>query len=231
MALPKIESPTFTTKLPTGEDLKFRPFTVKEQKNLLIIAEGGSEKDIVEGIVELVTNCTFGKIDWLKQPTVNLEHAFLHIRSKSVGEIVEMTYQCKAEHDGKTCNQKNFIEVDVRTATHEPFPESTIKITDSISITFDHVTVKDVLDMMNGLTSEQLLYAKTKMVIHGDEVITEFNKDEFKEFVDSFPPDASERVDAFFRKQPTLVLKPKTKCTKCGEESFIELKGVLNFFG
>jgi hypothetical protein len=231
MALPKIESPTFTTTLPTGESLKFRPFTVKEQKNLLIIAEGGTEKDIVQGIVSLVSDCTFGKIDWLKQPTVNLEHAFLHIRSKSVGEIVEMTYQCKAVHDGKTCNQKNFIEVDVRTATHEPFPETTIKITDSISIVLDHITVKDVLEMMDDLSSDELLYKKTKMVLHGDEVITEFEREEFKEFVESFPPDASQKVNEFFQKQPTLVLKPKTKCSKCGEESFIELKGVLNFFG
>ena len=141
MSLPKIEAPTFTTVLPTGETIKFRPFTVKEQKNILIVAEGGSEKDIVEGIANLVNECTFGKIDWLKQPTVNLEHAFLHIRSKSVGEVVEMTYQCKAIHNDKTCNQKNFIEVDVRTAKHEPFPETTIKINDTISIVLDRKSV------------------------------------------------------------------------------------------
>lgn len=231
MALPKIDKPSFTTKLPTGESLKFRPFTVKEQKNLLIIAEGGTEKDILEGIVDLVDACTFNKFDWKKQPTVNLEHAFLHIRSKSVGEIVEMVYLCKAEHDGVICNHKNFIEVDVRTATHEPFPDKNIKITDEISIVFDYITVQDVIDMLDGLTNDELLFRKTKMVIYGDTVITEFDREEFKEFVESFPVGASERVEHFFQAQPTLVLKPKTKCSKCGEESFIELKGVLNFFG
>jgi hypothetical protein len=232
MSLPKIESPVFSTILPTGEEIKFRPFNVKEQKNLLIIAEGGAEKDILMGIVAIVNECTFSKIDWMKQPTVNLEHAFLHIRSKSVGEVVEMTFICKApKDDGSKCNHKNFIEVDVRTSKSEPFPEVKIKVTDSIYMIMENLTVKDVHDMMNDMPNEKLVKSKTKMVVHGEEVITEFTDADFKEFVDSFPPEAAQRLNEFFEKQPTLILRPATKCKKCGEESFIELKGVLNFFG
>lgn len=231
MPLPKIESPKFTTSLITGEKITFRPFNVKEQKNLLILAEGGSPADIFAGIVDLTTACTFEKIDWMKQPTVNLEQAFLHIRSKSIGEVVEMTYLCKATKDGKVCNHKNFIEVDVRTAESSPFPNQLIKVTDDISIELDHLTVSDVIDTMNGLSSEELFRRKTKHVLFGEEVITEFGEAEFKEFVDSFPPNASQQASEFFEKQPTLVLRVPTKCKKCGEESFIELKGVLNFFG
>ena len=33
MALPKLETPTYTLTLPsTGEEIKYRPFLVKEQK-------------------------------------------------------------------------------------------------------------------------------------------------------------------------------------------------------
>ena len=40
MALPKLETKTYTLTLPsTGEDIKFRPFLVKEQKTMLM-AEG-----------------------------------------------------------------------------------------------------------------------------------------------------------------------------------------------
>lgn len=225
MALPKIESPIFSTTLPTGENIKYRPFTVKEQKNLLIISEGGTEKDIINGIVSLVDTCTFNKIDWLKQPTVNLEHIFLHIRSKSVGEIVEMSYECEE------CKHKNFIEVDIRNAVHEPFPNTLIKVTDNISIVLDYITIKDVLDSLENNDTLDILYKKTKMVMNGDEAITEFEKDEFKQFIDSFPPDASNRIDEFFLKQPSLILNLKTKCSKCGHETNLEIKGVLNFFG
>ena len=37
MALPKLETPTYTLELPsTGEIIKYRPFLVKEQKALMI---------------------------------------------------------------------------------------------------------------------------------------------------------------------------------------------------
>ena len=37
MALPRIETPTYSLELPsTGEKIKFRPFLVKEQKILLM---------------------------------------------------------------------------------------------------------------------------------------------------------------------------------------------------
>ena len=123
------------------------------------------------------------------------------------------------------------MDVDVREAKHEPFPDTTIKVNDTVAIVLDHVTVKDVLDNMGKDDPVQLVFAKTKMVVDGETIITEFSLDEFRPFLDSFPPDASERLDAFFRNQPTLVLKPDTCCAKCNNKSSIELKGVLNFFG
>jgi T4 bacteriophage base plate protein len=232
MTLPTIQSPVFSGTLPSGQDFKFRPFTVKEQKNLLIVAEGGKDKDVISGIVDLVNNCTYNKIDWLKEPTVNLEYAFLHIRSKSVGEIVEITYLCKAEKgEGDVCNHKNFLEIDVREANSEKFPEAIIKITDVISIVLEQLTVKDTLDILDGSSVEKLIHKKIKMVMNGTETITEFSQEELAVFLDSLPIAGSLKLNAFFAEQPTLVLRPDTKCVKCGEQSFIEIKGVLNFFG
>ena len=40
MALPKLKTLTYELKLPsTGETIKYRPFLVKEQKNLMIAQE------------------------------------------------------------------------------------------------------------------------------------------------------------------------------------------------
>lgn len=228
MSLPTIEKPTFSVTLPTGKEIKYRPFTVKEQKNLLIAAEGGSQKDIMEGIVQLVDSCTFNKVDWLKEPAVNLEYAFLMIRSKSVGEVVEMAYQCKAKYRNKICDQRNHLEVDIREATFNEFPDPNIKITDNITMVMEPILVSDLIQ---GLEGRDLVFSKTKMVLHGENAITEFSSKEFEDFLDSFPPDASERLDSFFKNQPTLILRPATHCAKCGNDSHIELKGVLNFFG
>ena len=47
MALPKLNTVTYELELPsTGESVKYRPFLVKEQKNLLIAQESEDEKVI-----------------------------------------------------------------------------------------------------------------------------------------------------------------------------------------
>jgi hypothetical protein len=58
MALPSIVAPHFTTKLPSnGVDIKFRPFLVKEEKLLLIAAESGERKDMIDAICQMLKNC------------------------------------------------------------------------------------------------------------------------------------------------------------------------------
>ena len=47
MALPKLSTPEFNTVIPsTKEDIKFRPFLVKEEKILYMALEGGEQKEI-----------------------------------------------------------------------------------------------------------------------------------------------------------------------------------------
>ena len=52
MALPKIDTPIFYIKLPlSGKEIKFRPFLVKEQKNLLMALEA-DDKETIESFIE-----------------------------------------------------------------------------------------------------------------------------------------------------------------------------------
>ena len=51
MALPKLETKTYTLTLPsTGEDIKFRPFLVKEQKILLMAQESKNTSEIADAM-------------------------------------------------------------------------------------------------------------------------------------------------------------------------------------
>ena len=91
MALPKINTPTYELELPsTGEKIKYRPFLVKEQKLLLMAQETGEEQDIANAMGDLVTSCTFNKIDAKLSPMFDIEYLFLRIRGKSVGEIIDL---------------------------------------------------------------------------------------------------------------------------------------------
>ena len=81
MALPKLETPTYELELPsTGEKVKYRPFLVKEQKNLMLASESEDETQIQNALANLISECTFGKIDPYVVPMFDIEFLFLRIR-------------------------------------------------------------------------------------------------------------------------------------------------------
>ena len=51
MALPKLETPIYELELPsTGEKVKYRPFLVREQKNLMIAMESEEETQLRDSL-------------------------------------------------------------------------------------------------------------------------------------------------------------------------------------
>ena len=64
MALPKLTTPTYELEIPsTDEKIKYRPFLVKEEKILMMAMETKKESDIVQAVKEIVSECTFNKIN------------------------------------------------------------------------------------------------------------------------------------------------------------------------
>ena len=58
MALPKIDLPTFELKLPSsGKTVMVRPFSVKEEKLLLMAVEGGKADDVITTVKQIINNC------------------------------------------------------------------------------------------------------------------------------------------------------------------------------
>ena len=101
MALPKLETPTHELVLPsTNKKIKFRPFLVKEQKILYMAQNSKSESEIVNSVGQLVSNCTFGEVDPDIAPMFDIEYIFIKLRSKSVGETIELSVLCP--DDNKT---------------------------------------------------------------------------------------------------------------------------------
>ena len=113
MPLPKIDTPVFDLLLPLcKKKVKFRPFLVKEQKNLLMAMESGERDTIEKNVKQVLQNCTLTEnIDIDKLPVIDIEYYFLNLRARSVGEIVENKYRCDNEVEGNKCG--NVMEVAV----------------------------------------------------------------------------------------------------------------------
>jgi hypothetical protein len=91
MALPKLEVPKYTLTLPSsGEVIEYRPFLVKEEKNLMIAQETGDGNTVFEAIKDIVKACSYNKLNPNKMATYDLEYVFLQIRAKAVGEQIDI---------------------------------------------------------------------------------------------------------------------------------------------
>ena len=87
MTLPQINIQRYPIHLACSKrDVEFRPFTVGEEKILLSIIESKGEgeefeiKDFVTAFTQILTECTFNKVDISKLPTFDVEHLFIRIR-------------------------------------------------------------------------------------------------------------------------------------------------------
>jgi hypothetical protein len=58
MALPKLNQPLFEIEIPsTGKKARYRPFTVKEEKILLIAQESKELDQIILSVKQVISNC------------------------------------------------------------------------------------------------------------------------------------------------------------------------------
>ena len=138
MPLPKIDTPVYDLTLPLSKKkIRYRPFIVKEQKNLLMALESDDQESIQENIKQVLTNCTLTKnVDIEELPVVDIEYFFINLRAKSVGEVVENKYRCENVVEGKKCNNVmehtlNLLEIKVEGVKKD---NDVIELTDKISV-------------------------------------------------------------------------------------------------
>lgn len=222
MALPVISTPKFYTKMPSdGLEIAFRPFTVKEQKNLMIVQQGADEKTALKVLADCLSQCVDGDIKLLNRPLVDFEWLFLQIRGKSVGEVIELSGKCSE------CGAMFEFGVDISKVEVPSFPDNKVKVNEDLIIEFRNVALKD----LQASKEPEDLIANSVVAIHyKGETFTEFTKAEFLKFIEPLTLTEYAKIDNFFEEQPSLELKTTQKCFKCGVENEVSLQGVFNFF-
>ena len=241
MALPKLDVPTYEVELPVSKiKIKYRPFLVKEQKNLLMAMESNETTTIQQNIKDILYNCTITEgIDIESLPIIDVEYYFLQLRAKSIGEIVEARYRCNNEVEGKECG--NIMEKDINLNDIEVQMEDSvdpeIQLTDKIIIKMKYPEfgiVKDSLEYDNisditfNMIAESIQY-----IYDGDQFYyaTEAQPGEMLDFVESMNQEQFAKVEEFFNSLPKLKETIELDCSKCGFHHRIDVEGLANFFG
>ena len=86
MALPKLNAgPSYQMVIPsTREKINYRPFLVKEEKNLMIAMESNDPKSTILTLLDTIKSCVSEPLSVDALTSFDMEYMFLQIRSKTI---------------------------------------------------------------------------------------------------------------------------------------------------
>ena len=238
MTLPKLTTPEYTTTVPsTGEEIKFRPFLVKEEKVLLIALETGDEAAINEAIMNIVKECTFGQSGYSTTPLFDIEYLFINVRGKSVGDLVKLSITCPDDNETEVAVELGLDEIKVQVNDEHT---NVIDLTDDIKMVMSYPTTqttKVVTSRREGASETEatfdLLQACVAEIHDGDVIYnkSDISSKEMTEFFDSMNNSQLEKINKFFETMPKVRHTIKVKNPKTKKTSEVILEGLADFFG
>ena len=237
MPLPKIVTPSYELKLPSnGKKISYRPFLVKEEKILILAIESDSLKEISRSIKDILKNCILTKgikVDEL--PTFDIEYLFLNIRSRSIGESIELVVTCPDDGETKVNTTIYIDEIEVKKNKEH---STDIKIDDTYTMRMKYPSLDEFIDENFNFEGQSdnsfdIIASCIDMVFSEEEAweAKDCTKKELIEFVEQMNSAQFKEVEKFFDTMPQLshqieVQNPKTKV-----KSTVTLEGLASFFG
>jgi hypothetical protein len=234
MALPKPVRPEYNLTIPsTGKRIKFMPFSVREEKILILAAESQDADEIANAIRNTLERCvtTPGfKVDELA--LFDIEYLFLKCRAKSAGETIKVVVQdpndeeFRTEHEinidsikvKKNKDHKDLIEVDPHTTVKMRYP--------GIAFFEEGIDAASVESMSNALQK------CISQIIIDEEVHSkaDMSDEEVDEWVEGLTQAQYRNLVEFFNTMPRLTHTFKIQNTRLDTEFSITLEGLADFF-
>ena len=239
MPLPKITTAEYELKLPsTGKTIKYRPFLVKEEKILILSLESQDSKEITNAVKQVLKECVITKgvkVDQL--PSFDIEYLFLNVRSKSVGETIELLITCGDDGETEVPVTVNIDDIKVsKSEDHSP----DIELADGYTVKMKYPSLSQFVDSNFGSDegkdvvekSFEMIASTIEMVYNDEEMFSaaECTKKELKEWVESLTSQQFQKIEKFFETMPKLshtleVVNPNTK-----KKNTVVLEGLSDFF-
>lgn len=237
MSLPKISMPLFQENLPSdNRKIYYRPFTVKEEKILLMAQESDDFHDGILAIKQVLNNCITSQddkdFDISNLPMFDLEYMLLKLRTRSVDNMLELTIK-----DGET-GKKIDVQVDINEMKLVRYPDHSnkIKINDEYTLMMKYPTI----DILHSMADKDLTEAEKSynvMLFCLDKLVSEDTVYNFKdeteegiiEFLDDLDPKTIVSIKKFFETIPRI--RHEVKYTnELGNEKTFVIEGTETFF-
>ena len=244
MGLPKVSTATYELEIPsTGKKVSYRPFLVKEEKQLLMAMESSDTKVMAKAMKNIVSACTEETLQMDELAPFDLEYFFLHLRGKSVGDVIKIQMKrppavdCCEESIEEDTHQIEIAVDDVEVDTSKMVSPD-IQVTKDIGVKLKYPGFEEV--QLMSTDGELKAEAIFKMIISCIDYITEGDdvykaKDhtskELNDFLESLNSEQFLHIREFFEGMPRLRHEVNWDCPKCKKSSPVMLEGLESFFG
>ena len=237
MALPKLTTPTYELEVPsTDTKISYRPFLVKEEKILMIAMESKDNAQIINAVKDIVSSCTFDKLDVGTMPMFDVEYIFLNIRAKSVGEVSKLKVLCPDDKKTYANVEVDLTKVEVQV---DEGHTNKIELTDDMGIIMTYPSMKSFQDLgIQNIDSKNMLDVVGACILQiyeekGEKIYEgkDQTKKELTEFIENLNSKQFKNVQDFFATMPKLKHDIMVKNPKTKKESKLTLTGLNDFFG
>ena len=246
MGLPKIAVPEYSLKLPsTGEEIKYRPFLVKEEKILLLAMESEDTKQIMTATKNVIKNCVFGEIDVDELPIFDIEYIFLWLRARAKGEQIELNYKCP-KCEGTIPLSFNIEEVKINKNDNH---EQKIQLTEELGVMmkYPNMIIQTKIEESTETNQVEQLFMTIRLCIdyiYDNEKMynaKDHTEKEMVDFLESLSDTQFQSLSKFFETMPKLKHEVQLECHNnkndkskkkvvCGHKEPLVLEGLQSFF-
>jgi len=239
MPLPQNDLPTYELKVPsTNNMIVVRPFTVGEERILLLALESKDENEIIQATKQIVKACIVSEdINVDAVPFFDMDYIFIALRAKSVGPSVETKFTCLNVVDDKECGTRFPVKIDIvdYVVEKDATIASEIDIGNGILVKMKYPTYA----VMKSTGNEDNLMRKIKIIANSIEYIMkakkvhtmkDFERDEVIRFVENLSQEQFNKLEHWINNFPSFVIKTTATCPKCKYEHNIRYDDFSLFF-
>lgn len=235
MALPKNIRPEYNTTIPsTGKKIKYQPFSVKEEKILVLAAESQEPDEITNAITNVLERCVTSPADFKVEDLAlfDIEYLFLKTRSKSAGEKITVNV---SDPNDETFTKEHEINIDKIQVQRNKDHTDIIQISENVSVKMRY---PDITFFSEGINTEDLA-ATTELVarcvsqiVVDDEtfVASDMTDAEVLDWLDGLTTNQFSKLGEFFTTMPKLSHSFTLRNTNTDKDFTIKLEGLADFF-
>ena len=239
MALPIQNAAVYTATVPsTKQEIKFRAFLVKEEKALLIAQQSEDPTVMMDTLKQIIKSCVKTELDTDALALFDIEYIFAQLRSKSVGEVVEIVVACDVCPDEDTkARVKLTFDLSKLQVNFPAEHNKKIALFDDVGVVMKYPSLNIIKDLegMDQTDAESVFKIITKSIdfIYDAEEL-HYAKDqtetELKEFLENLNQEQFKKIQQFFETMPKLSKEVQYDCPVCKHHHEKVIEGLSSFF-